>query len=257
MAVHQKHAVIVGNWKMYKNLQETEEFIKELAPTLSDAPPVVILCVPFTAIRTAVEAASGTPIQIGAQNMNDVSEGAFTGEIAASMLLEAGARFVILGHSERRQIFKESDAFINKKMKRALSENLTPILCIGETLKQREEGNTYEVLKQQLTQCLADISPQDVARTLIAYEPVWAINTGKTATPEQAQEAHLFCRETIHFLYGEEAAAVPILYGGSVKPNNAHLLMEQPDVDGLLVGGASLTVESFSRIVNYQKALTH
>lgn len=254
-----KNAVIVGNWKMHKTLQETESFIKELIPMISDeAASTIILCVPFTAIQTAAQTAVGTPIQIGAQNMNDVSEGAFTGEIAASMLIEAGARYVILGHSERRHIFDETNAFINRKVKRALSENLTPILCIGEKLHERDEGKMHEVLTTQLTEGLADISQQDAARLLIAYEPVWAINTGRTATPEQAQEAHAFCRKTLVSLWGEETVqALPILYGGSVKPENAGLLMEQPDVNGLLVGGAALSVESFSRIINFQKALTH
>lgn len=258
MPNEQRPHVIAGNWKMYKTIQETVEFIKELAPFVADSEVSVYLSVPFTAIQSASEASKGTNIVIGAQNMNDASEGAFTGEIAASMLTEAGAQFVIIGHSERRHIFGESDAFINKKVKRALSDGLTPIVCIGETLEQRDNGTTEDVLKQQITESLSDISSEQMEKILIAYEPVWAIGTGKTATPEHAQEVHVFVRKTVNDLWGEEDAdKIVIMYGGSVKPNNARHLMEQPDIDGLLVGGASLSVESFSHIVNFQNALTH
>lgn len=258
MIAHQRPTVIAGNWKMHKTLQESENFIKELAPSVSHSTATLILFVPFTAIRTASEATAGTNILIGAQNMNDASEGAFTGEIAADMLVEAGAKFVLLGHSERRHIFGESDAFINKKIKRALSTSLIPILCIGETLEQKEAGNTQNILKEQLTQSLEGIAPEQIASLFIAYEPVWAIGSGKTATCEQAQEVHAFCRQTIAALWGEESAqTIAILYGGSVKPDNANNLMKEPDIDGLLVGGAALSADSFAHIVNYQTNLTH
>lgn len=258
MPNEQRRQVIAGNWKMYKTIQETESFIKELTPLVSDSEASVFLSVPFTAIHAAAEAAKETNIVIGAQNMNDASEGAFTGEIAAKMLLEAGAKFVIIGHSERRHVFGEDDSFINKKIKRALSDSLTPVFCIGETLEQRDGGSTETILKDQITQGLADVSPEEMSKILIAYEPVWAIGTGKTATPAHAQEVHQYIREAIKDLWDEETAAnMVIMYGGSVKPNNARHLMEQSDIDGLLVGGASLSVESFSHIVNFQNALTH
>lgn len=258
MPNEQRPHVIAGNWKMYKTIQETEDFIRELNPLVAESDASVYLSVPFTAIHAASEAAQGTNILIGAQNMNDASEGAFTGEIAGTMLVEAGAKFVIIGHSERRHIFGETNDFINKKVKRALSDELIPIVCIGETLEQRDSGATEEVLKEQITQSLADISSEEMDKVLIAYEPVWAIGTGKTATPDHAQEVHVFIRETIKELWGEEdSQKIVIMYGGSVKPNNARHLMEQPDIDGLLVGGASLSVESFSHIVNFQNALTH
>jgi len=250
--------IIVGNWKMYKTIHETESFISKLAPLVSDSPVAVWLAVPYTAIKTASEAAGNTRIGIGAQNMNDATEGAFTGEIAAEMLKEAGAKFVILGHSERRQLFNETNEFINRKIKRALNTGLTPLLCVGETSEERENGTIEEVLKKQLALSLDGISFDQLQKTVIAYEPIWAIGTGKTATPDQAQEAHHLCRKLIGELWGNDVASqLTLLYGGSVKPQNARQLMEQNDVDGLLVGGASLSVESFSQIVNFQKALTY
>ena len=185
--------------------------------------------------------------------MHSAAEGAFTGEIAAKMLKEAGAQFVILGHSERRRLFHEDDAFINAKVKRALADNLQPILCVGETVHEREEGKTADILKTQLTRCLLDIAANRFSDILIAYEPVWAIGTDLPATPEVAQENHHLCREIIAEIGGKEVAdKVVILYGGSVKPDNAKVLMEQTDIDGLLVGGASLSADSFSQIVNYK-----
>jgi triosephosphate isomerase (TIM) len=258
MSNSQRNQVIAGNWKMYKTIQETEDFIRELTPLVTDSDTTIYLSVPFTAIQAAANIAEKTNITIGGQNMNDASEGAFTGEISASMLLDAGAKFVILGHSERRHVFNESDEFINKKVKRALTDKLTPIVCIGETGEQRDAGDTDKVLKEQLTQSLADIDAKQMSNILVAYEPVWAIGTGKTATPEHAQEVHLFCRQTIEELWGEEVSHnIVIMYGGSVKATNARQLMEQPDIDGLLVGGASLSAESFSHIINFQNALTH
>lgn len=258
MSRTERNSVIAGNWKMYKTLQQAQDFIKQLAPLVEESKTSVLLSVPFTAISAASETAKGTNIRIGAQNMNDASEGAFTGEIAASMLQDAGATFVIIGHSERRQLFGEENAFINKKVKRALNDGLTPILCIGETLEQKEAGITQQVLREQISESLADIPTRQITKLMIAYEPVWAIGTGRTATSEQAEEIHRFIREVIAELWTENSAQkVTIMYGGSVKPSNARELMEQPDIDGLLVGGASLSVESFSHIVNYQTALTH
>lgn len=255
----ERPAVIAGNWKMYKTINETKEFVDAIIPLISDSTATVFLAVPFTAIHSAAEAAKDAKgLIIGAQNMNDASEGAFTGEIAASMLIDAGAKFVILGHSERRHLFNEDDQSINKKVKKAIEEGLIPIVCVGETLEQKEAGNTDSVIKSQLTHSLDGLTREQITNILIAYEPVWAIGTGKTATPETAEEVHASIRSFIAELWDEDSAEhVVIMYGGSVKPNNAKELMNQPNIDGLLVGGASLSVESFSQIVNYQKALTH
>lgn len=253
MANAERPIVIVGNWKMYQTIDKSLAFLVDLIPLVRDATCKIYLAVPFTSIAPMVQQAKDTNIVIGAQNMHNAVEGAFTGEIAAKMLLEAGAKFVILGHSERRRLFNEDNAFINAKVKRALTEGLQPILCIGENAQEREEGKTAEVLKTQLTQGLADIAPDKFGDILIAYEPVWAIGTGLSATPELAQENHLLCRECIAGISSKEVAdKIAILYGGSVKPDNAKELIEQPDVDGLLVGGASLSVESFIKIINYQ-----
>lgn len=250
----EREVVIAGNWKMYKTIPQAEEFVKALAPMVKDSKSKVYLGVPFTAIQAAAQEAKDTNIVIGAQNMHDATEGAFTGEIAGDMLLAAGAKFVILGHSERRAIFKESNSFINSKVKKALADGLRPILCIGETLQEREDNRTEEVLKNQLLESLADITSEQLVTMVVAYEPVWAIGTGKTATPEIAQQAHAFCRELIASTWNEDVAKkVPILYGGSVKPNNVKDLMAQKDIDGALVGGASLEPESFSKIVNYEE----
>ena len=238
---------------MFKTIEESVYFVQKLASEVADVGPLVYLGVPFTAIRPASEAAKETNIVIGAQNMNDAGEGAFTGEIAAGMLLNAGAKFVLIGHSERRHVFGETDEFINRKMQRASEEGLQPILCIGETLQQREAKEMKDVLTRQLTEGLKGIEKGKLEDLVIAYEPVWAIGTGVTATPKQAQGAHKFCREVLEGLLGKKRAGlIPILYGGSVKPSNAKEIIDQKDIDGVLVGGASLTVESFSQIVNYQ-----
>lgn len=243
--------VIAGNWKMYKTGEQAKNFINELNPLIKNSFAFVYLAVPFTAIKPAAEQAKSGKITIGAQNMHDATEGAFTGEISASMLVEAGAKFVILGHSERRKIFNETDAFINKKMIRAVKEQLQPLLCVGETLADREQGRTAQVLETQLSGCLQDLDKNDLKKLIIAYEPVWAIGTNQTATPEIAQEAHLLCRKWLAGKYGEDfAQSVVIQYGGSVKPDNAAALLKMPDIDGLLIGGASLTVDSFSKIIN-------
>jgi triosephosphate isomerase (TIM) len=245
--------VIAGNWKMYKTIAESVDFIKALVPLVQESPSQVLLAVPFTAIKSAVDEAKGSRITIGAQNMNDASDGAFTGEIAARMLIDVGAEFVILGHSERRHLFKESNTFINRKVKRALSEGLKVILCVGETLDQLDQGKTHEVLKEQLLESLAEVSMEQMKSVTLAYEPVWAVGSDCPATPLQAQEAHHFCRDCIAKAWNPEVAEhLVIQYGGSVKPDNAKELMAQKDIDGLLVGGASLSAETFSKIVNYQ-----
>ncbi len=247
---------IVGNWKMYKTATEAVAFIRALVQKVKpNAQKKVGLAVPFTAIHQAMEAAKGSNILVGAQNMHDVDKGAFTGEIAASMLIDAGASFVILGHSERRLIFKETDEWINKKVCRALKENLLPILCIGETLAERGEKKTFEVLKNQLEKALSQVTEEQASKLIIAYEPVWAIGTGKTATSEMANEAHAFIRKCLSEIFKSAAVSekISIIYGGSVKPENIKALMKMNEIDGVLVGGASLDVEGFTKIINYQE----
>lgn len=251
MASGERPLLIVGNWKMYKTLSEGEAFVRKLLPQVPNGNPRVYLAVPFTAIKPLSDICQGTSLVIGAQNMHDANEGAFTGEIAGRMLKEAGARFVILGHSERRHLFHESDEFINRKVKRAVSEGIQPLLCIGESLKDREEGNTLKTLRDQLCRCLSDIKTENL---LLAYEPVWAIGSNIVATPAMIEEAHGLCREVLKDIFGEELAKrIPILYGGSVNDTNARSLIEEANVDGLLVGGASLNVDSFSKIVHYNQ----
>lgn len=244
--------VIVGNWKMHKTIEEARTFVNNLIPSLkSSSKNSVGLAVPFTMILPLSQAAEGTPLWIGAQNMNDSSEGAFTGEIAGSMVLDAGAQFVILGHSERRHIFHEDDAFINRKIIRAVEVGLRPILCVGETQQEFEAGQTHEVIERQLREGLKGLKTTKLKKLIIAYEPVWAIGSRHSATPEIAQEVQAFCRQTLASLLTEKfAEKVVIQYGGSVNPLNAQKLLDQPDIDGLLIGGASLSLESFMQIVD-------
>ncbi len=247
--------IVVGNWKMYKTSREAAGYIEELIPLIEGCKAKILLAVPFTSISSAVKAAKGSGILIGAQNMNDARDGAFTGEIAALMLKEAGADFVLLGHSERRQVFGESNDYIRRKVVRALQDDLLPILCVGETAMQREANETEEVLRNQLTACLEGIPKEEAEKIVVAYEPVWAIGTGKTATPKIAQEAHHICREVLGDLFGKrKAATMPILYGGSVKPDNAQELASQKDIDGVLVGGASLDPKSLAQIALHCKS---
>jgi triosephosphate isomerase (TIM) len=253
MSQSDRSVVIAGNWKMYMTIEQSVAFVKELTPLVANAHPKVYLAVPFTDIAPAAEQTKGTNIVIGAQNMNDASEGAFTGEIAGKMIKNAGAQFVILGHSERRKIFHETNEFISRKVKRALTDDLQIIVCFGETLAEKDENKTEEVIHTQIIECLADITAEQLDSVILAYEPIWAIGSDNTATPELAQNVHHFCRDLISKTWNEEVAhKIVIQYGGSVKPDNAKALMEQSDIDGLLVGGASLSVESFSKIVNYQ-----
>ncbi len=251
--------MVTGNWKMYKTGEEACQFLETLAPLLEESQVDVSLAVPYTAISLAAQkvAELNASIAIGAQNMNDASEGAFTGEVAARMLKSAGATFVILGHSERRHIFHETSDFINKKVKKALQEGLQPILCIGETGEERENGETEEILKTQLHESLQDLSKEEMKQIILAYEPVWAIGTGEVATPEMAEEAHLLCRELVASGWGKRVAkALLIQYGGSVKPENAADLLVQENINGLLVGGASLQPETFYEILQQYEGIT-
>jgi triosephosphate isomerase len=239
--------IIAANWKMYKTGEEAQEFLEALQAQLPDPTVMVFVAPPFTALLPCAMSAEGMPFLLGAQNMHEAAEGAFTGEISARMIKEVGASFVILGHSERRRLFHETDETIHLKVKQAISSDLLPILCIGETLEEREAGKTFDVLTRQLKIALGSCTPADI---VIAYEPVWAIGTGKTATPEIAEEAHAFCRALLTQLWGKERAEkTPIIYGGSVTPETASTLSKQPNIDGALVGGASLDVAKFLKII--------
>jgi triosephosphate isomerase (TIM) len=248
-----RRPVIAGNWKLYKTKNEALALIGELAPLVAGVTDVEIVVAPvFTVLPALVAAIAGTPISLAAQDVFWEEEGAFTGEVSPKMLLDAGASHVIIGHSERREYFGETDATVNKKIQAALKGALVPIFCIGETLAAREAGETFAVLERQLKGGLDGISAAQFAPVIVAYEPVWAIGTGKTASDAQAQEAHAFIRGVVSGLYGKDSAdKVRILYGGSVKPENAKGLMSCPDIDGALVGGASLKGASFAAIVRF------
>lgn len=244
--------VIAGNWKLYKSAHEATQFLNELAPLVRETRRAeIVVCPPFVALPAAIAAARGTSIEVGAQDVFWLKEGAYTGEVSAPMLLSIGCQWVIIGHSERRQYFGETDETVFKKTTAALESGLKPIVCIGEKLEEREAGQTGAVLEAQFAGGLAGLTTEQFARVAIAYEPVWAIGTGRTATPEMAAEAHAFLREKIRARFGAEIAeACRILYGGSVKPDNAAALLAQDDIDGALVGGASLDAKSFAAIVN-------
>ena len=247
---------IAGNWKMFKTPSETTDYINSFKSLLSPELEVdITLAPPFTALEAAVGAASGTPIAIAAQNVFWETEGAFTGEVSALMLKSMNVSQVIIGHSERRQLFGETDETVNRRLHAALAAGLLPIFCVGETLDERESGQTFQVLARQIQNGLANIDPLRIEGMTVAYEPVWAIGTGRTATPAIAQEAHAFIRQLLASIYNKEVAnLVRVLYGGSVKPENAAELMNQPDIDGALVGGASLKPDVFIRIVNQSAA---
>jgi triosephosphate isomerase len=238
---------------MYKTQTEARAYFSALAPLVQGCEHCdIIIAPPFTALAAAVEAAKGTAISIAAQNMHGEPEGAFTGEVSAAMLVEAGCRAVIIAHSERRQFFGETDESANIKVRAALAAGLTPILCVGELLAEREGGKTEEVLKRQFSGGVAALTAAEFSRIILAYEPVWAIGTGRTATPEMAAEAHRFLRQQAAAIFTpERAAGLRILYGGSVKPDNIKGLMAQVEIDGALVGGASLKAEAFASIVNF------
>lgn len=246
--------MIAGNWKLHKTRQQAIELVTELKAAASDVQGVDIVVAPvFTALTGVAEALAGSNISVAAQNCYPQSQGAFTGEVSPLMLKDAGCRHVIVGHSERRQLFGESDEFINQKAHAVLNEGLGLILCIGETLEERESDQMFNVLRRQVRFGLKGLAEAAMAEVVIAYEPVWAIGTGKTATDDQAQEAHAFIRALLKELYSETVAAqTRILYGGSVKPDNVDGLMAQPDVDGALVGGASLKATDFARIVRFE-----
>lgn len=240
--------IFAANWKMNMSIQETLSFVRDFQPP-TEARKQVVICPPAYLLIVLFRALSGKPIRIGAQNMFWEEQGAFTGEQSVSMIRDAGCDYVILGHSERRHIFREDDNAINRKVQAALSHRLIPILCVGETLPEREQGATFRVLNNQLRVGLSQVSLTDTQRLVIAYEPVWAIGTGKTATQDTAQEAQAFIRELLgEILDHHQAHRVRILYGGSVRPANAASLIDQPDIDGFLVGGASLKAESFQEI---------
>jgi triosephosphate isomerase (TIM) len=245
--------VMAGNWKMYKNAAETSSFFDKFAPLVASSTHAeVVICPTFVNIPSAVEAAKSTAIGIGAQDVFWLKEGAYTGEVSAPMLAAVGCRWVIVGHSERRQYFHETDATVFKKTVAALEAGLNPIVCLGEKLDEREADLTEAVCSAQFDGGLASLTPEQFARVAIAYEPVWAIGTGKTATPEMAAAAHKFIRGEARNKFGADAAsACRILYGGSVKPDNVKGLMAQPEIDGALVGGASLDPASFASIVNF------
>lgn len=253
--MEQRKPLIAGNWKMHKTRSQsvqTAERIKKLTGAVKDID--IMIAPPFTALSdTAAVLQDSSNIALGAQNMHWLADGAYTGEISPVMLADAGCQYVIIGHSERRHLFAETNAQVNLKMASALNNKLIPILCIGETEQEREAGNTKILLDKQLQKGLQDVFLGDPKKLVIAYEPVWAIGTGKTASDKQAQEAHAFIRERLTAIFGNIAAAIRILYGGSVKPENAAELMAMPDIDGALIGGASLDADSFSRIVHYQR----
>lgn len=246
--------VIAGNWKMNMLPNEAIKFIEDLEPLVKETQNEVILCVPYTDLFYALLTAQGTNIKIGAQNMHFEENGAYTGEISGAMLKSINVEYVIIGHSERRQYFSETDETVNKKVKSAFKNELKPIVCVGETLEQRESGETNKIITNQVKLALQGLTEEQVGKTIIAYEPIWAIGTGKTATKEDANNSIKAIRNKIAEIYGQKVAdGVIIQYGGSVKSTNAKELFEMSDIDGGLVGGASLKAEEFSKIVNFDK----
>jgi triosephosphate isomerase len=251
--VGDRRPVIAGNWKMYKTGKEAVEFIDDLNELIAGVMDVeIVVAPPFTALPLVAKRIKGGPARLAAQDLHWESEGAYTGEISPKMLLDSGCSHVIVGHSERREYFGDTNAIVSRKIKAALAENLIPIFCIGESLEEREAEKTFSVLDKQMSEGLETIDSNDIKKIIIAYEPVWAIGTGRTASNEQAQEVHSFIRRYLTDRHGEEVGnIVRILYGGSVKPENIAGLMAAADIDGALVGGASLTASVFARIVNF------
>ena len=250
--VSHRSFIIIGNWKMHKTCEEALSFVKNFISSFQPKASLLTgLAVPYTLIYPLSQAVAESSLLIGAQNMNDASEGAFTGEIAASMIKDAGAQFVLLGHSERRRLYGEDDAFINRKLKKAIETGIRPILCIGETKEQYERKETHSVIESQLAEGLKEIEPGRLKDFILAYEPIWAIGNGHSASPENVQEVHQFCRKILKQMLSDEIGEnIVIQYGGSVNSSNAQSFLEQPDVDGLLIGGASLSLDSFLQIVN-------
>ncbi|MBI5018029.1 MAG: triose-phosphate isomerase [Deltaproteobacteria bacterium] len=246
--------LVAGNWKMHKTVGEALRLVDALLPLVAGVEGVeVAVAPPFTALHAVGQRLVGTPLRLAGQNMHWEAQGAYTGEVSAAMLAEAGCAYVILGHSERRQLFGETDAGVGRKVAAALAGGLTPVVCVGETLEERDRGAAFEVVERQIRGALGSLGPDVVDRVAVAYEPVWAIGTGRTATAAQAQEVHAFLRQVLGSLGGtERAGRVRLLYGGSVKPYNSAELLGQPDVDGALVGGASLEPETFASIVRFR-----
>ncbi|MDI3116802.1 triose-phosphate isomerase [Clostridioides difficile] len=243
--------IIAGNWKMHKTIKEALEFVNEVKDKVNSDKVEAVICAPFTLLKDLKEATKGTNIKIGAQNMHFEEKGAFTGEVSPLMLKEIDMNYVVIGHSERRQYFNETDETVNKKVLKALEVGIDPILCVGETLEQREAGKTKDVCKVQVEKALENVLKDDLAKVVVAYEPIWAIGTGKTATAEDANDVISYIREVIKGLYGELANEVRIQYGGSVKPSNVAEIMGQSDIDGALVGGASLASNDYLDLVNF------
>jgi triosephosphate isomerase len=251
-----RNKVIAGNWKMHKDVNESVQFAKEIVAKQNNIPEnvIVIICPTFTALFPVSEVLKATKINLGAQNMYFEDQGAFTGEVSANMLISSGCKYVILGHSERRTYFGETDEIINKKVKKTLEKNLIPILCIGETLEEREKEITNQVVEKQVKVGLANFSKDEISKIILAYEPVWAIGTGKTATPAQAQDVHSFIRSIIEKIADKKVAdSIVIQYGGSMKAENAKELLSQPDIDGGLIGGACLKTDSFYGFIEAAK----
>ena len=244
-----RRRVIAGNWKMNMLPNEAINFMEELAKKVKDSKSEIIVCVPFTDLFYTLLEAQETNIHVGAQNLFYEDKGAYTGEISAPMLKSINTEYVIIGHSERRKYFNETDEIVNKKVKKAIEYGIKPIICVGETLEENEQGKTIEVITNQVAKALKDLTIEDLSNTIIAYEPIWAIGTGKTATKEDAENSIKSIRDKINSIY--KTNDITILYGGSVKADNAKALFEMPNIDGALVGGASLNAESFAEIVNY------
>src|SRR5262245_45080882 len=247
-----RRPLVAGNWKMFKTVPEAQALVRALVDGLRDAPAKcdVLVAPPFTALHAVAEVLRGSPLKLAGQNMHFEKEGAFTGEVSPGMLKDAGCTHVILGHSERRQLFGETDDGVGRKARAAWDNGLLPIVCVGETQAERDADKTMAVVERQLERALRQLSPDEAAKSVVAYEPVWAIGTGRVATPEQAQEVHAALRKLVRVSHGDAvAAATRILYGGSVKPDNAAALLEQHDIDGALVGGACLVATSFLEII--------
>jgi triosephosphate isomerase (TIM) len=247
-----RRPLMAGNWKMYKTRSETKAFCEAFAPLVAGVDDRdVLICPPSVALETALAATAGSPVAVGAQTMHYADEGAYTGELAPRMLTELGLEHVILGHSERRQYYAENDADLARKVRAALDAGMRPILCVGETLEEREAGRTEEKIGRQLDEDLSAVNGDELSLMAVAYEPIWAIGTGRTATPEIAQETVAAVRARVRDRFGDAADTLRVLYGGSVKPDNIDALMAQPDIDGVLVGGASLDPQGFARIVRF------
>ncbi len=250
-----RRPIIAGNWKMNKTIDQSLDLVTKLKSEVAQVNDLdIVVCPPFTSLFAVGKAIRGTNIFLGAQDIYWEEKGAYTGEVSPGMLIDVGCRYVIIGHSERRQFFTETNQSVNRKVKTALKFGLTPIMCVGERLEERERGVTEGVLREHITRGLESLPREEVLKIVIAYEPVWAIGTGKTATPDQAQEVHSFIRKLLRELYDEVTTSkVRIQYGGSVKPENISLLMKEKDIDGALVGGASLDARSFAQIIKYER----